>query len=227
VRGGLAPTLFIPKTLPLFTREPVEAGGDTQDLLGNEDQAGRVTTRRSSTHSPPPDRLAEQHHRKPGNGSLGQEDDLPKQLSLREFGRRTPADEDWPEIQAEIRNAHDRAAGIILGSLVEMYLEQLLLANLPNAKPEIFSQPNGPLTDFYAKNQLAFAMGIISEALLKDLEVVRRVRNVFAHAVAPMRFSDPPITTECRKMRSHPIHFKEKAHEYPEEFLGSIEFCVG
>ena len=130
-------------------------------------------------------------------------------------------DEDWPEMRAEIFNAPDRAAAIIRGSHVEMYLEQLLLAYLPNATPEIFSQPNGPLTDFYAKNHLAFAMGIIPEALLKDLDVVRRVRNAFAHAPAPMRFSDPPITAECRKMRSHPIHFKERAAEYPEEFLKS------
>jgi DNA-binding MltR family transcriptional regulator len=140
---------------------------------------------------------------------------------LREFSRRLPADEDWPEIQADIRNAHDRTAAIILGSHVEMYLNELLIAYLPNAKPEIFSQPNGPLTDFYAKNHLAFAMGIIPEALLKDLEVVRRVRNAFAHAPAPMRFSDAPITNECQKMSSHSFHFKEKANEYPEDFLKS------
>jgi hypothetical protein len=36
-----------------------------------------------------------------------------------------------------------------------------------------------------------------------------------------VRFSDAPITNECRKMRSHPIHFKERAAEYPEEFLKS------
>jgi DNA-binding MltR family transcriptional regulator len=102
-----------------------------------------------------------------------------------------------------------------------MYLQRLLLAHLPNAKPEIFLPPSGPLTDFYAKNHLAFAMGIIPEALLKDLEIVRRVRNAFAHAPAPVRFSDPPIRDECRKMRSHPIHFKEIADKYPEELLRS------
>jgi hypothetical protein len=178
-------------------------------------QAGPVTDRRSSTHSPkPPDR-------KRGNGAGDHRGGLHKQWTLREFSRREPAEEERAEIADDIRNAHDRAAGIILGSLVEMYLQELLLAYLPNAGPEIFSQSNGPLTDFYAKNHLAFAMGIIPEALLKDLEVVRRVRNVFAHAVAPVRFSDPPITAECQKMSSHPIHFKEKADEYPEEFLRS------
>jgi hypothetical protein len=90
-------------------------------------------------------------------------------LSLREFARRAPADEDGPEIRGEIHNAPDRAAAVILGARVEMHLEQLLLEDLPNATPEIFSQPNGPLTDFYAKNHLAFAMGIIPEGLLKDL----------------------------------------------------------
>ena len=146
---------------------------------------------------------------------------LPKQSSLREYSRRVPAEVDAAEIAADIRNAHDRAATIILGAHVEMYLQRLLLAHLPNAKPEIFLPPSGPLTDFYAKNHLAFAMGIIPEALLKDLEIVRRVRNAFAHAPAPVRFSDPPIRDECRKMRSHPIHFKERAAEYPEEFLKS------
>jgi len=79
------------------------------------------------------------------------------------------------------------------------------------------------LTDFYAKNHLAFAMGIIPETFLKDLEVVRRVRNAFAHAPAPVRFSDAPITAECRKMSSRPIHFdKEKVlAEEPEIYLRS------
>jgi Mannitol repressor len=178
-----------------------------------------VTARPSSSCSPkPPNGVAESRHRNRGNGSADQRTGLPKQSSLREFSRREPVDEDWPEIRDEVRNTSDRAAAIIRGSHVEMYLEGLLLAYLPNATPDIFSQPNGPLTDFYAKNHLAFAMGIIPQALLKDLEVLRRVRNAFAHAPAPMRFSDAPITNECRKMRSHPIHFKEKAHEFPEEF---------
>ena len=190
-----------------------------QDFLGNRVHAGPVTARPSSSHpAKPPD---QPRYRKRGNGSADQRAGLPKQSSLREFSRRLPADEEGPEIGAEIRNANDRAAAIILGAHVEMKLEQLLLAYLPNAKPEIFSRPNGPLTDLYAKSQLAFAMGIIPEALLKDLEVVRRVRNAFAHCPAPMRFSDAPITKECRKMRCHPVHFKEKANEYPEEFLKS------
>jgi DNA-binding MltR family transcriptional regulator len=146
---------------------------------------------------------------------------------LREFSRRLPAGEEWPEAGDDIRNVHDRAAAIILGAHVEMYLQRLLLAHLPNAKPEIFLPPSGPLTDFYAKNHLAFAMGIIPKAILKDLEVVRRVRNAFAHAPAPMRFSDPPIRDECRKMRFHPIHFKEITEKYPEELLKNEKelFC--
>jgi hypothetical protein len=126
-----------------------------------------VTARSSSSHSPkPPDRPAEPRHGKRGNGSADQRAGLPKQSSLREFSRRVPADEDGPEIFAEISKANDRAAAIILGAHVEMRLEQLLLVYLPNATAEIFSQPNGSLTDFYVKNHLAFAMGIIPEALL-------------------------------------------------------------
>jgi hypothetical protein len=147
----------------------------------------------------------------------------PKQSSSREFSGRVPAEEDRAEIADDIRNAHDRAAGIILGSLVETYLQELLLVYLPNAGPEIFSQPNGPLTDFYAKSHLAFAMGIIPKALLKDIEVVRRVRNALAHALAPVRFLDGPVTAECQKMSAHPIHLdKEKVlAEEPEIYLRS------
>lgn len=144
----------------------------------------------------------------------------PKKSSLREFARRERTGEDWREL-GDIANVNDRVVGIVLGSDVEWYLEQLLLAYLPNATPEIFLASNGPLTDFYAKNHLAFSMGIIPKALLKDLEVVRRVRNAFAHARAPMRFSDAPIMSECQKMSSHPIHFKERAEEFPEEFARS------
>ena len=141
--------------------------------------------------SHPPRRLngsAKPHHGSDENGSADERAGLPKQSSLQDYSRREPKGEDRTVLAGDIGNVNDRAAGIILGSDVEWYLEQLLLAYLPNAGPGIFLQPNGPLTDFYAKNQLAFAMGIIPEGLLKDLEVVRSVRNGFAHARAPMRF---------------------------------------
>src|ERR1700737_4575926 len=119
--------------------------------------------------------------------------DFQKELSLREFSQRAPDETEGEEMASDILKAHDRAAAIIMAAQVEMTLQQLLLACLPNGTVEIFLPPSGPLSGFYAKNCMAFAMGIISKTVLQDLEIIRRIRNAFAHAHAPVKFSDSQI----------------------------------
>jgi hypothetical protein len=129
----------------------------------------------------------------------------PKELSLREFSRRAPDEAEWEEIWSDILKAHDRAAAIIMAALVERQLQLLLLACLPNGTVEIFLPPSGPLSGFYAKNHVAFAMGVISKPVLTDLEVIRTIRNAFAHAPASLKFTDRQIMEECQKLSSNPI----------------------
>jgi DNA-binding MltR family transcriptional regulator len=168
----------------------------------------------------PPDRPANPRHKKDRQSRNSEKP------SLHDFSRREPNVGEWEETINDILNAHDRAAAIILASQAELWLQQLLISYMPNGNEDILFSANGPLSGFYAKNQLAFAMGIIPLVLLQDLEVIRRVRNAFAHAPATIRFSDTPVMEECRKLSTNPIHRKRLRATKKGGLIGKLMFDV-
>jgi DNA-binding MltR family transcriptional regulator len=90
--------------------------------------------------------------------------------------------------------------GIIAASLVEIHLTKLIkeaFVSDDKVQNEVFSGANGPLGSFSAKNRLAYLMGLISEALFRDLETMRHIRNRFAHQTAIGRFDHPEISSRC------------------------------
>lgn len=70
------------------------------------------------------------------------------------------------------------------------WLEDDLVARIAQRMPGIsnrlrdrlFDSKYAPLSSFAAKIDLAFALGLISQAMCRDLHVVREIRNAFAHA---------------------------------------------
>jgi DNA-binding MltR family transcriptional regulator len=93
-------------------------------------------------------------------------------------------------VLAEInRGASDRALGIIAASLVEIHLTKLIKqAFIPEVKTgsketvqELMFHSSGPLGAFSTKIRLAYMMGLISKEFFKDLEIMKEIRNRFAH----------------------------------------------
>jgi hypothetical protein len=56
---------------------------------------------------------------------------------------------------------------------------------------------DGALSSFYGKNYLGYAVGLYDEMALNNLESIRRIRNVFAHAPSMVSFTLPEVTLEC------------------------------
>src|SRR5260370_1679118 len=86
---------------------------------------------------------------------------------------------------------------------------------------------NKPLSSFEAKIQLASAMRLIPEEMEPDLNVIRRLRNAFAHAPSTIKFSDPPVAKELQKISFHPIHKSREARRIArimrKLYIGSID----
>jgi len=47
---------------------------------------------------------------------------------------------------------------------------------------------------------LAFALNLLDDSTRHNLDIIRRVRNVFAHAAKAVSFSTHLIAAECRKL---------------------------
>jgi DNA-binding MltR family transcriptional regulator len=123
-----------------------------------------------------------------------------KQQTLRTLTREFPSDSDLNQIDAEMDSMPDRAAAIMLAVRVELYLQTSIMRILKRQDGDtekILIETDGPMVTFYSKICLSYALGIIDETELHNLNIVRAVRNAFAHANRPISFTTIEIEQEC------------------------------
>ena len=95
----------------------------------------------------------------------------------------------------EIKTGSDRVAGIVTPVFVDMLLAAALRAQFHQDEDLLkkLLKPGGALGDFGVKIDLAFLVGIISDAAKKDLHRVRKIRNAFAHDALLDSFDKSPV----------------------------------
>lgn len=97
----------------------------------------------------------------------------------------------------EIETASDRACAIVCAAFLDDLMQELLLeflcddSNTQNNK--LFNQ-NGPLATFSSKIFLAYRLGLIGRYEYDCLNLIRRIRNNFAHDLSIDSF-------ECESIR--------------------------
>jgi DNA-binding MltR family transcriptional regulator len=95
-------------------------------------------------------------------------------------------------------------------SLLEESLEQLLRSRMSKAADpkhvnHLFSG-YAPLATFSAKSSLCYAFGFIDERTFRDLEIIRKIRNRFAHEHANKEFFDSATFNQlCAIQCTYPI----------------------
>ena len=97
--------------------------------------------------------------------------------------------------------SHESDRGLILisSSFLDEALELLLRAkfkfinNKPKKLIDSFFNSDGPLSTFNHKIKMAYAMDIISKWEYQDLEIIRKIRNAFAHTFGAASFSSEKV----------------------------------
>lgn len=99
----------------------------------------------------------------------------------------------WMKIvEEEINVKSDRSLIIISAAILDTQLANLLdkfLIDKPKKQEKIFNN-NAPLATFSAKISLCYYLGIISEYEYRTLEIIRKIRNIFAHKIEIKKISD-------------------------------------
>jgi hypothetical protein len=102
-----------------------------------------------------------------------------------------------------LESQSDRAAAIIAGAFLEdqigMTIEGLFV---PLSEPEVGAlfHGTGPLSGFYAKILVGYAMGIFGPRTRQDIEIISNIRNEFAHNTEFIEFSSPLIVEKCLRL---------------------------
>jgi hypothetical protein len=93
----------------------------------------------------------------------------------------------WTDfLRKEFEHETDRGAVVLTASLLENALTNILKRHLvpsSNNDDELFENPLAPLSSFGTKIQISQRLGLISTRLARDLNIVRKMRNEFAHNV--------------------------------------------
>src|SRR5262249_9673309 len=101
--------------------------------------------------------------------------------------------DDWAkfnkELGRQLENKDDKGVAITCGSMVDDRLRWVLETRfIPTADRNWLFKVPGPLQAFAAKIELAYALGLIREDTRIELNIIRKIRNEFAHGFKDTSF---------------------------------------
>lgn len=117
----------------------------------------------------------------------------------------------WPEdvkyfseFLREFQDETDRGAALVGASLIETRLERLLCSHLAERKiaDDLVTSGNAPLGTLSARAKICFCLGLITELEFQEVNIIRRVRNEFAHGVHGISFSTQMIDDLCNNLKA-------------------------
>jgi hypothetical protein len=101
----------------------------------------------------------------------------------------------WNQLVTAHARDSDRAVAIWAGSFVEAHLKNYLLAKLRAGKEtSALFETYGPLSTFAGCIGVGYAVRLLTKPQRDDLDLLRRIRNHFAHYPYEATFLDPPAS---------------------------------
>jgi DNA-binding MltR family transcriptional regulator len=125
--------------------------------------------------------------------------------NLRDFTRGTITPDDLPRLEAEIYGTNDRASAVMLGAIVENAVGALIKSLMrPDINADVrhaLFDHNGPLGTFSSKTATAYAFGGIGPVTRHDVDLIRELRNEFAHSRKSFGFEQEEVAAVCAKLQ--------------------------
>lgn len=115
----------------------------------------------------------------------------------------------------EFEKETDRAAVILCASMIENSLEELLRAKLvpsSTAQDPLFDGPIAPASTFSSKIEFSLRLGLISDQFARDLHIIRRIRNDFAHNVSGCSFDESATSSRVLELMRSWRHLQKGLH---------------
>jgi mannitol operon repressor len=122
-------------------------------------------------------------------------------------GAKQQADDlsDFAAFVNEFEKETDRGAALVGAALVDSRLERLLRGHFLNevmAAKLLSDCAGSPLAVFSARIKMCYALGLIAEPEYDECEIIRRVRNKFAHRLHGLTFDDQQVAGWCGNLKA-------------------------
>lgn len=109
------------------------------------------------------------------------------------------------EFREALESESERGSVLVACSWLDHLLEEMLSAWFPNKKAgkKLTEGFNSPLGTFSARVNSCYAIGLIAESEYRQLELLRKIRNEFAHSFSHMSFENKRVEDRVRTLPSH------------------------
>ena len=112
--------------------------------------------------------------------------------------------EHWGTVfMQEFKKESPRACVILSVAILEKALETVLKARLvptSSSEDDLIEVPYAPIATFNAKIDLAHRLGLISTKFCRDLHIIRKIRNDFAHNITGCSFEDSSVRSRITEL---------------------------
>jgi len=139
---------------------------------------------------------------------------------------------DYNDFQKNYKGESDRSVAILGSSYLENYLESILRDKFADdpIKDKVFSG-YAPLATFSAKSDIALLVGLLTKRVYKDLNTIRKIRNIFAHKPDSVSFESPQIEDLCSNLwpaEGIPVSdgSKRTTEGARNQYLSAIFWCL-
>ncbi len=106
----------------------------------------------------------------------------------------------------ELQRETDRGLPLVSAALIDEKLLETLLSffceERAGAAERLLMDPNAPLGTFSARIESCYALGLIDEHEYREITLVRKIRNLFAHSRHGLSFNDERIVGLCTSLTS-------------------------
>jgi len=111
---------------------------------------------------------------------------------------------DFSAFLAEFQAETDRGAALVGAALIDHKLTDILRAFMVEGKTTeaLLEGGTAPLGTFASRIKTTFALGLIDDHELAECDLIRKIRNEFAHRVHGTTFIDNKIKSLCNQLQS-------------------------
>jgi mannitol operon repressor len=115
----------------------------------------------------------------------------------------------------EFQGETDRGAALVGAALLDKQLFNLLKSHFLDKKEslELIDGGTAPLGTFSARIKACYCLGLITDSEHSEIQLVRKVRNEFAHQTHGLTFENEKVKSLCGNLRNRMPDSEEKTVE--------------
>jgi DNA-binding MltR family transcriptional regulator len=127
------------------------------------------------------------------------------------------------DFRHSLRNETDRGCALMAGEFLSNELAALLRRRFVHdakACDAVLEDANGSLASFSSRIEFAYLLGLIGPNARRELHLVRRIRNDFAHDYKPLDFNAEGVANDAPASARH--HANRQTFDQVHDLVGAF-----